>query len=264
MPENIRQRITHARIDKSVKIIDERAFDDCTNLLDVETHNGITKVKRLAFFNCNSLRGRIKLLGVREIEAAAFQHCLSLTDAEFGKDLETIGSWAFNKCRSLRRIAIPLNIDFPLDSDNDFTQFIYCDKLATVDLVGGIHKTISSLHFESWRDEMNQEIGRINRVLPNVNFLGKATAIQQWIDRVIDRIAHFKTQHNALLKQATTLLELALWKAKLLDEYNGNDGQEGARVTRGRVKRARKERCVTSGASIVIKNVLPFLQLAEL
>ena len=264
VPENLRERITRARIDKSVKIIDEEAFYLCINLLEVETHSGITKVKRLAFNRCLSLRG-IKLPGVREIEAAAFQHCLSLTDAEFGKDLETIGSWAFNKCRSLRRIAIPLNIDFPLDSDNDFTQFIYCDKLATVDLVGGIHKTISSLHFESWRDEMNQEIGRINRVLPNVNFLGKATAIQQWIDRVIDRIAHYKTQHNALLKQATTLLELALWKAKLDDEYTGNDdGQEGARVTRGRVKRARKERCVTSGASIVIKNVLPFLQLAEL
>ena len=48
VPENLRERITRARIDKSVKIIDEEAFDLCINLLEVETHNEITKVKRLA------------------------------------------------------------------------------------------------------------------------------------------------------------------------------------------------------------------------
>ena len=109
---------------------------------------------------------------------------------------------------------------------------------------------------------MMEEIDRINQDLPNTGYWGEPTTIQQWIERVINRIEHYKTQHNALLKEAMMLLELALWKAKLDDEYNGNDGKEGARVTRGRVKRARKERCVTSGASIVIKNVLPFLQLA--
>ena len=31
VPEHLRQRITHARIDKSVKIIDEIAFDNCTD-----------------------------------------------------------------------------------------------------------------------------------------------------------------------------------------------------------------------------------------
>jgi hypothetical protein len=56
-----------------------------------------------------------------------------------------------------------------------------------------------------------------------------------------------------------TLLELALWKANLHDDVAA--AQDGVRVTRGRVKRARKDRCITSGASIVIKNVLPFLAL---
>jgi hypothetical protein len=65
-----------------------------------------------------------------------------------------------------------------------------------------------------------------------------------------------------LLKEAMTLLELALWKANLHDEAaNDADAQEGVRVTSGQRKRARKDRCITSGASIVIKNVLPFLAL---
>eukprot|EP00985_Skeletonema_marinoi_P011255 scaffold5329_cov126-Skeletonema_marinoi.AAC.10 len=64
-----------------------------------------------------------------------------------------------------------------------------------------------------------------------------------------------------MLKEATTLLELALWKADLNEKEEGLVEREGVRTTRGRRKRARKEICITSGASIVIKNVLPFLEL---
>ena len=60
------------------------------------------------------------------------------------------------------------------------------------------------------------------------------------------------------MNEATTLLELALWKANLDD----NEEDEPEREEHSR-KRARKEICVTSGADVVIKNVLPFLQLLE-
>mmetsp|Transcript_21687 Transcript_21687/g.34017 ORF Transcript_21687/g.34017 Transcript_21687/m.34017 type:complete len:82 (+) Transcript_21687:1-246(+) len=79
------------------------------------------------------------------------------------------------------------------------------------------------------------------------------------MESVIRRLNHYKTEHHQILKEATTLLELALWKANLDDNEGGE--REGVRTTRGSRKRARKEICVTSGASIVIKNVLPFLVL---
>jgi hypothetical protein len=109
VPGHLRERITRARVDEAVKIIDERAFLNCTNLLDVETHDGITKIKRGAFDRCLSLK-KIKFPGVREIEKAAFQYCYNLTDVEFGEELETIGRLVFNICRSLRRIAVPLKV----------------------------------------------------------------------------------------------------------------------------------------------------------
>jgi hypothetical protein len=56
--------------------------------------------------------------------------------------------------------------------------FDYCVNLSTVDVVGGIHKTISSLHMESWRNEMREEIDRINRVLPTTFPLKKTSAIR--------------------------------------------------------------------------------------
>ena len=111
---------------------------------------------------------------------------------------------------------------------------------------------------------MKEEIGRINQVLPNVNFLGKTSAIQQWIDRVIDGIERFKNQHNALLKEASTLLELALWKAKLDEDKVEDLLKVMSKKAKIDNESARQERRVIYGASmsIVIKNVLPFLQLA--
>jgi hypothetical protein len=77
---------------------------------------------------------------------------------------------------------------------------------------------------------------------------------------------HYKTEHKMLVKVAMTLLELALWKAKLLLNEaiekkfsNVDDVTTKAKID---AKAARKEHRFTCGASIiVIKNVLPFLAL---
>ena len=136
--------------------------------------------------------------------------------------------------------------------------FYGCTDLTSVDLVGGIHKTVQSLHLERWRNEMKDEINRINQTLPSIAS-DKTSAMQQWMRTVIGQLNHYKSEHRSLLKEATTLLELALWKANLDDNEGGVLEREGIRTTRRQRKRARKEICVTSGASIVIKNVLPFL-----
>ena len=291
VPDGVRR----ARIHKSVKIVRARAFQFCQQLIYVEFHDGIEIIEDFAFHLCTSLRGPIKLLGVRIIKERAFCGCSKLTDVEFGDRLETIGLCAFNSCAALKKIKIPSvrtiekwafcfcdelsdvefgdglmtlqeqafrtcpelkRIALPLKSimmgDLAFGQ---CPMLTTVDLVGGIHQTVASFHMESWRSEMMDEFNRINQILPTVD--KKTEAIKQWMRST------FRQLNHKLLKEATTLLELALWKANLSDN-NGCEGErEGVRTTRGSRKRARKEICVTSGADIVIKNVLPFLQLLE-
>jgi hypothetical protein len=225
--------VTHVSIHKSVKIIPRRAFYFRRNLMSVETHDELEKIEEEAFTAC-ILRG-IKLPGVMEIEYRAFFNCAALTDVEFGNKLETIegsafsgyislqnikiptvrtinlgafgfckqlvetiGHHAFIRCRRLQRIAIPLKDNmFPLHyQQRRCTQFDECENLTTVDLVGGIHKTISSLLLESWRDEINQEIDRINQDLPNTPANEKTDAIRQWITSVINRMEHYKSQHN--------------------------------------------------------------------
>jgi hypothetical protein len=301
--------VTHVIIDRSVKIIPERAFHFRQSLLSVGTHDELEKIEGYAFNCCTSLRG-IKLPGVREIERYAFHFCSALTDVEFGDKLDTIehsvfvdchslrsikmpsvrniGSWAFLQCEQLtdvelpcvetmgpsafigcvklRRVAIPLK-DNMFVVNNDYqrrTQFHECENLTIVDLLGveGIRKTISSLLLEIWRDEMNQEINRINQLLPNIHHTEKTIAIHEWIRSVIYRMEHYKAEHNTLLKENMTQLELAIWTAKLDEkEEEEEDSNVIAKKSKIEVESVRKERRIMSGASIVIKNVLPFLQL---
>ena len=100
------RHVTHVRIDKSVEVIDERAFFNCEHLVNVETHDGIRRVGDMAFYNCKLFR-RINLKSVVEIGKAAFYGCNKLTEVECGDKLETIGRYACYECSSLKHLKLP-------------------------------------------------------------------------------------------------------------------------------------------------------------
>eukprot|EP00985_Skeletonema_marinoi_P013404 scaffold6632_cov96-Skeletonema_marinoi.AAC.1 len=302
------QHVTHVRIDKSVEVIDDHAFEYCKHLVQVETHDRIREVGWDAFYKCRSLRS-IDLRSVVEIDVWAFHGCENLTDVKFGDKLETIGkyafygctslehlmlssiitikTWAFQRCEALtsiefserletvepcafidckhlQRIIIPLKRDlFPIDRHlQEYNQFDDCDLLTTVDLVGGSHnKTIALLHMESWRTEMIEEINRINQFLPNTPAHEKTAAIKQWIDSVIDKMDHYKAEHHRYVKEALTLLELAVWKAKLAEKEANSATRKTKTANIIDAESVRKEKRVTCGADLVIRNILPFLKL---
>ena len=247
-----------------VKIIETNAFNNCPVLTDVECGK-LERIGTAAFGRCKSLRS-IHIPSARIVEWGAFNTCESLVDAKFGATLERFEKRAFTGCPSLEQITIPLK-DGVISRDDIFYS---CHNLRHVDLVEGeLHETITALHLNEWKNDVHEEIDSINRILPNTpagyhdeeDYGGKALVIQTWIRAVLDKIEHYKAEHQRVLNEATTLLELAIWKANLDDADGSRIVREGVRTTRGSVKRARREICITSGASIVIKNVLPFLQL---
>eukprot|EP00577_Skeletonema_sp_RCC1716_P022923 CAMPEP_0113412832 /NCGR_PEP_ID=MMETSP0013_2-20120614/23056_1 /TAXON_ID=2843 ORGANISM="Skeletonema costatum, Strain 1716" /NCGR_SAMPLE_ID=MMETSP0013_2 /ASSEMBLY_ACC=CAM_ASM_000158 /LENGTH=131 /DNA_ID=CAMNT_0000299373 /DNA_START=344 /DNA_END=735 /DNA_ORIENTATION=+ /assembly_acc=CAM_ASM_000158 len=128
---------------------------------------------------------------VRSIDRGAFIDCYQLTDLDLPEGLETIGISAFSYCQRLGRIAIPLNCMIGVDA------FYGCPVLTTVDLVGGIHLTIASLHLETWRNEMEDEMNLINQDLPTTTGGGKSAAVQQWMESVTRRLDHYKAEHKA-------------------------------------------------------------------
>jgi len=245
---------------RSVCEVSESAFCRCENLKFMEFGETV-EIGAIAFWGCENLE-RLNLTSIIITGRGSFRCCEALTDIEFSERLETIRERAFYGCHRLRRIAIPQKRG--LFSFNNalqkYNQFDYCDQLTKVDLVGEAHtKTISSLHMDCWRAEVIEEINRINQVLPTTPAYDKTAAIKKWMDSVMDKMDHYKAEHHRYLKEAITLLELALWKAKLGEEDNCAEGRtKKAKVD---AESARKERRITCGADIVVKNVLPFLQL---
>ena len=293
VPDGVRR----ARIHKDVKIVHARAFYHRRQLISVEFHDGIEIIEEYAFYCCPSLRS-IKLLGIKIIKADAFKDCSGLLDVEFGDKLETIEEFAFNNCSSLKKIRMPSvrtvggaafawcynladvecdkelrtlhvaafrncpklkRIALPLKDDMiEDNVFFDCPNLTTIDLVGETRRTIASLHLESWRNEMNNEINRMNQTLPFTNH--KTEEIRQRMRSTFRQLNHFKAEHNKILKEATTLLELSLWKVNLDNNEGDRLKREGVRTVR-EVESSRDEIRYTCGADIVIKNVLPFLAL---
>mmetsp|Transcript_13098 Transcript_13098/g.16688 ORF Transcript_13098/g.16688 Transcript_13098/m.16688 type:complete len:111 (+) Transcript_13098:1-333(+) len=109
---------------------------------------------------------------------------------------------------------------------------------------------------------MNHDMNCINQVLPHTTESAKTDTIRLWIGSLLGKMERYKAEHYRLLKQAATLLELAIWKAKL-DEEDMAHSLETKPAQRAKLSddSIRKDQRVTSGASIVIKNVLPFLKL---
>ena len=244
--------------------IDEYAFDDCKNLESVEFGDRLETIGNGAFSGCNFLP-HLKLPSIITIGASAFSNCKRLTDVELSEQLESIGTSAFWKCERLRCIALPLKRDmFEFNQYmQKYNQFEHCERLTTVDLVGQAHTlTVASLHMESWRSEMKEEINRINQVLPNTLADEKTNEIQRWMDSVMDKMDHYKAEHFSYVKEGITLLELALWKAKL-GEKEDNSEERKTKKDKVDAESTRKQRRITCGADTVIKNVLPFLQVSS-
>eukprot|EP00573_Skeletonema_grethae_P009625 CAMPEP_0201692940 /NCGR_PEP_ID=MMETSP0578-20130828/5700_1 /ASSEMBLY_ACC=CAM_ASM_000663 /TAXON_ID=267565 /ORGANISM="Skeletonema grethea, Strain CCMP 1804" /LENGTH=318 /DNA_ID=CAMNT_0048178397 /DNA_START=24 /DNA_END=980 /DNA_ORIENTATION=- len=203
---------------RGVKIVEGRAFDGCLALTDVECGK-LEIIGVSAFCCCISLRS-INLPSVRIVGYRAFGGCRALTAAKFGNELERFDREAFKYCRSLERITIPLK-DGMITDDHIFRV---CKNLKRIDLVEGeeLCETIAALHFEEWREDMNEEITSINQNLPNADAGGgyngnggyddgeKALVIRSWLRSVLDKIIHYQTEHQRVLDVAAATLELAL------------------------------------------------------
>ena len=198
-----------------VKIVENAACGHCNALMDVECGK-LEIIGKRAFDNCRSLKS-INLPSAIIVDENAFSHS-ALTNVKFGSKLERFEGSAFYYCESLERITIPLK-DGMITADNIFTK---CEKLTRVDLVEGeLDETVAALHFKGWKNDMSAEIDSINQILPTSKSGGwdfvwgddegeMALAIRRWIRSVIGKIIHYRTEHERLLNETATTLQLVL------------------------------------------------------
>ncbi len=205
---------------RGVKIVEELAFLGCF-ALEYVACGKLETIGGYAFNDCYSLRS-INLPSAEIVEEAAFLGCEALTDAKFGSKLERFDQRAFDICTSLERITVPLKDG--IITNNDI--FMGCINLEHAELVeGALHETIAALYFEDWRNDMREEMESINRILPDTDAgsewddvgwnddddVGeKALVIRMWIRSVLDKILHYKVEHERVLDEAAATIELAL------------------------------------------------------
>jgi len=218
---------------KSAVAIGAFSFYKCKNLLSVEFGDRLEIISGCAFALCISLQ-HLKLPSIITIGLSAFSDCTKLIDVELSERIESIWARAFDHCQSLQRIAIPLKEHLLREylPGNAPDQFDFC---------------YSSNNQCCWGD-------------------AKSRLIKWWLASVLNKLNEYKARHCRYVKEAMSLLELALWKAKLtVGEAGASSGsvelERQSKKIKVDGKVARKEKRLLCSADIVIKNVLPFLEL---
>lgn len=102
-------------IPKTVKVIGNRAFKDCSALssVTIPKDSELHTISILAFENCTALKTiplenaeNLKTIGTK-----AFYHCESIESIQFPSSLESVGLSAFSYCTSLKSVNIPTKLN---------------------------------------------------------------------------------------------------------------------------------------------------------
>ena len=244
---DVPNNVTIVRFHSSVTEVDAGLFKGCEQLKKVVFNEGLKKIGMNAFnnFNYSELEHINFPSTITEIGRGAFCGCHSLREVVLNEGLQTIGRMAFGHCSSLERIAIPSTVR--VISENTFWN---CTRLREIELHEGIQK-IGSNAFErctslerftfpklstrletitlAGQTEVEEKVDNIRGYL-NVerrsSELFSSAANRAWTNEwkfvraVIGRIERLLTYYE--VREATTLLELAMWKAKMEEEETAN------------------------------------------
>ena len=188
-------------IPSSVDEIGKRAFTHCTNLRDVVLSDGLKKIGEGAFYNCTSLNSITFPSTMIEIGDSAFRDCIELREIVCNGALPTIKhdtfirgqeNNAFSRCPLLERVTFPI-----------LSSRLEAIQAGQVDVQNKIQQFMNQGNIEWRRGEtiyIPVEVIRRRRGWD---------ATKQFLDQIINWIKYYE------VKEATTLFELALWKAMM-------------------------------------------------
>jgi len=200
------QRIT---VPSTVDEISSNAFIYCENLREVVLNDGIKKIKADAFGRCFSIERITIPSTVVAIEQYAFHHCSRLREIVVNNEGVQIDDQAFYNCISLERFKFTTlftrlkNIIQAGQRDIE----VKMDDISAVEWRGG------ELIIPAVRREKHNGSGRVVII---------AGVDKEKLNKIEGLIVHYE------MKEATTLFELALWKAKIDQADTSNPADRDA------------------------------------
>lgn len=126
------------KMPSSLRMIDEYAFIDCEQLVDVVLCEGLRLIERCAFSGCSSLKSFKVPSTVKIIAEDAFQYCEQLEMVELCEGLVRIDEGAFYGCEVLERIK-SMKLPSTLKVIG-MSAFYGCKQLEDVDLCEGLER----------------------------------------------------------------------------------------------------------------------------
>ena len=114
-----------------------------------------------------------------------------------------------------------------------------------------ISTRVNAIGIKLWRDDMAEMMAEP---------IPRQQSKRDWLNDVKSKLSHYKAEYQRL-KEATTTLELTLWKTKL-DVLNCQDGNGETQYNKKRKiedANLRSQFRISCGADIVIEHVLPYL-----
>ena len=124
---------TEFSIPNSVTSIENDAFFDGDNLINITIPDSVTSIGNYAFYHCDGLTNITIGNSITTIGTSAFSMCSSLTNITIPDSVTTIGSSAFYNCSSLTSVTIGNSITTIGDS-----MFSGCSVLTNITIPDGV------------------------------------------------------------------------------------------------------------------------------
>ena len=100
----------HIKIPASVKTIGAKAFNACTDLINVEFHENVERIEERAFYACINLTNVELPKKLKFIGKEAFNGCRNIEEIVIPESITQIEEKAFQSCRKLKEITLPQNL----------------------------------------------------------------------------------------------------------------------------------------------------------
>jgi len=220
----------HVKVALSVVGVDgPDTYYGCKSLKETSLNKRLHTIGHHAFYKCESLDTLTLPSTVTSIGNEAFCGCTRLKKVVLNKGLQTIGFGAFRDCRSLKEAVLNEGLQ-----TIDMEAFEGCSSLESFCFAG------ISMRYGAIRDHIT--VKHQTEIETKVNAIRGAAMREGKISISLLAIDNWSTSRGPLheilrlisyheLRQAATIADLALWKAKI-GEAVGNDDydRESCRV----------------------------------
>jgi len=207
-------------LNEGLREIGGKAFCECTSIERITAPSTVIEIGEFAFMKCGRLRELVLSDGMKKIGLNVLVGCSSLENISIPSTVVEIGNYAFSGCSNLREAVIHnegVQIgNGAFDNCTSLERFKFPGLSTRLDNViragqRGIEAKLDDIHAVEWRDGVLTLPATPRQVEDRWGFAMESLVKvdEETLNKVKVLVVYYE------MKEATTLFELALWKARI-------------------------------------------------